>query len=431
MIHQSPPIRSAIIRWTQRAAGSMIAVALSVTGVAQAQGNRILRFHNQCSQTVWIGANGGATQACGPGNSCPSGQACLTNQCFWTLPLPASGSLELAAGASARVTLSAPPWNPPGTPQWVKWNGNIYGSTGCNSSGQNCQTGVCVGGSCAPGTGPVGPTTLAELTLLTNGPDNYDISMINGVNLPMSMEPTSGQTFGTPPSGLAADYFCGAPGKPQPSNPALQGCTWQFDPKINGTDQSPFLQMVTPGGNACTKNSACTSPQVCGLAMTVGTTTVSQVCGQQIGWWTADEVCGYTNSGFGAPFNCSATVSGQGNNANLYLCNGANTCYNSSATATCCGCPQWTFNGKTLPAALSCGASNKTTNPSWNQIAQPWAQFAKQACPTAYSFPYDDATSTFTCAGTNPAANAVEYTITYCPGGKSGVPPRVASRPKK
>jgi len=113
------------------------------------------------------------------------------------LPTPASGSLKLAAHTSAKVTLAAPPQ---GT---IKWSGNVYGSTGCNSSGQSCQTGACVGGACPPGTGPVGPTTLAEFTLVTNGPDTYDVSAINGVNLPMAMAPTPGQTYGTPPSGLA------------------------------------------------------------------------------------------------------------------------------------------------------------------------------------------------------------------------------------
>ncbi|CAH2067338.1 unnamed protein product [Thlaspi arvense] len=32
----------------------------------------------------------------------------------------------------------------------------------------------------------------------------------------------------------------------------------------------------------------------------------------------------------------------------------------------------------------------------------------KKACPSAYSYAYDDETSTFTCAGAN-------YSITFCP----------------
>src|SRR6185295_13890367 len=398
VIHERRSLMSRLFFRIGRSVGSMVAVVLLLAPwAARAQGNRVLTFKNGCSQTVWIGAVGGFTQNCGANNSCPAGQACLAIRqppgCFWSLPTPASGTFKLATGASTTVTLAAAAQ---GT---TKWSGNVYGSTGCNGSGQSCQTGPCVGGACQAGVGPVGPTTLAEFTLVTTGPDTYDVSAINGVNLPIEMKPTSGQSFGPAPSGPTGYYFCGGSGSPQASNRHLTGCSWQFNPTVNGSDQSAFLQMVPPGGTACTKNGDCTAPQVCGLAMTVGTTTVNQVCGQQIGWWTADEVCGFTASAYGAPFNCAASVSGQGNNANLYLCNGANsaTCYNPSATSTCCGCPKWIINGNTLPATLSCGSSNTTTNPSWSRIAQPWAQFIKQACPTAYSFAYDDATSTFTC----------------------------------
>ena len=43
-----------------------------------------------------------------------------------------------------------------------------------------------------------------------------------------------------------------------------------------------------------------------------------------------------------------------------------------------------------------------------------YSQFFKNACPRAYSYAYDDSTSTFTCtAGTN-------YAITFCPSTTSG-----------
>jgi Thaumatin family len=391
---------------------------------ARAQGNRILTFKNNCSQTVWIGAVGGFTQNCGFNNSCPAGQACLTTRnppgCFWVLPTPSSGTFALPAGATTTVTLSAPPQ---GT---TKWSGNIYGSTGCDSAGKNCQTGVCVGGSCPPGTGPVGPTTLAEFTLITNASDTYDIAAIHGVNVPMAMAPTAGQNIPPAPPGSTAAYWCGHPGSPTPSNPALVGCSWTFNPTVNGNNYSTLLRMVAPGGPLCTRDSDCAVPRVCGLSMVVGTTTVKQTCGRHIGWWSANEVCIFTNSAFGAPFNCRATVSGQGTNANLYGCDGPNasTCYNDLATATCCGCPKWIINGTTLPSPLKCGPHNTTTNPAWNSISEPWARFLKAACPTAYSFAYDDSTSTFVCqtAGTSSTTpNALNYTITYCPGGRTGL----------
>jgi hypothetical protein len=42
-----------------------------------------------------------------------------------------------------------------------------------------------------------------------------------------------------------------------------------------------------------------------------------------------------------------------------------------------------------------------------------YAQVFKDACPTVYSFPYDDLTSTFTCQGSSTANPG--YTITFCP----------------
>ncbi|KAI5079995.1 hypothetical protein GOP47_0005474 [Adiantum capillus-veneris] len=45
----------------------------------------------------------------------------------------------------------------------------------------------------------------------------------------------------------------------------------------------------------------------------------------------------------------------------------------------------------------------QTCGPSW------YSQLFKSACPTAYSYAYDDPSSTFTCNG------AAGYTITFCP----------------
>ncbi|KAK8270445.1 hypothetical protein V6Z12_D11G196500 [Gossypium hirsutum] len=43
-----------------------------------------------------------------------------------------------------------------------------------------------------------------------------------------------------------------------------------------------------------------------------------------------------------------------------------------------------------------------------------YSQFFKTACPTAYSYAYDDGTSTFTCAG-------ADYVITFCPSPSTSV----------
>ena len=74
------------------------------------------------------------------------------------------------------------------------------------------------------------------------------------------------------------------------------------------------------------------------------------------------------------------------------------------ATNQCCGCPTWSSAG-------SC----KAHNVKWESPALPetFAKPFKTACPTAYSFPYDDPTSTYTCQAAT--AQGVGYQITFCP----------------
>jgi hypothetical protein len=316
-----------------------------------------------------------------------------------------------------------------GTP--TKWSGNLYASTHCAPDGSGCKTAMCsismngmnVLEHCADGIGPQGPTTLAEFTLITTGADYYDVSGINGVNVPISMGPVGGMSNPTDP------YFCMTPGSVTPSGTGLLACSWKFDTKITlggtTTDQATTLRAVTPGGTACTSNSDCSNNgQVCGTGLAFGTTKLIQSCGKPLGWWTADELCSYTNNAFGAAVNCNG-VAAQGKYADLYECNGGYpvSCYNKDkANPTCCGCPHWVINGTTLPlpSEFMCYSSN----PEWQSIAEPWAGFVKNACSTLYSFAFDDATSTFTCTTPNPSSsspNNMGYVITLCPGGKDGL----------
>jgi len=350
---------------------------------------RFLIFANKCPYSVWIGSTGGFTQPC----PCPAGQECRNGVgCFWVLP--SGNNKELASGQSYSTTLNAPARNN------IKWSGNVWGKTGCNGNGQNCQTGDC--GSCGPGTGAGGPTTLAEFTLLDSGVDTYDVSLINGVNVPIEMKAVTGATLpafnGSNPA--ANEYWCGNPGGRNPTNPALVGCSWNFNSRINNRDLSMYLNIVTPGGRSCNTQN-CGNGQVCGI--TIGSR--QMVCGNHIGFWTADEICGY--GPYGDPFDCTSGVPGQGTRNNLYGCTGPNggSCYQPGASGNCCGCPRWVVNGRTLPSSITC----HNNNGQWSNLAQPFANFVKQACPTGYSFPYDDATSTFQCnSGTS-------YQITYCP----------------
>ncbi|MEV6845161.1 thaumatin family protein [Actinoplanes sp. NPDC051411] len=83
---------------------------------------------------------------------------------------------KLAPGASTSVLL------PKG------WGGRIWARTGCHTdgSGRNvCQSGYCADSEACVQPDPA-PTTLAELALdAWSGLDFYDVSMVDGANLPM------------------------------------------------------------------------------------------------------------------------------------------------------------------------------------------------------------------------------------------------------
>jgi len=126
----------------------------------------------------------------------------------------------------------------------------------------------------------------------------------------------------------------------------------------------------------------------------------------------------------------------------LFLTTGFNgqSCYNAinsfnnmefnAATTSCSGCPTdcanppcapWpipsgnncTSTTSDPPAGSSCGSA-PCTNPDWVRNAQPLASAFKQACPAAYSFPFDDPTSTFQCLGSG-STSPLGYNITFCP----------------
>eukprot|EP00127_Corallochytrium_limacisporum_P002011 Clim_evm11s98 gene=Clim_evmTU11s98 len=103
-------------------------------------------------------------------------------------------------------------------------------------------------------------------------------------------------------------------------------------------------------------------------------------------------------------------------NASLYSATGNNgqSCYSDDddVTSLCAGCPTETDHEQhgVWPTPT---ASCRSNNPDWAQAIRPSLSSFKSACPTAYSFPFDDPTSTFQCQGKG--ADVVGYTITFCP----------------
>jgi hypothetical protein len=236
---------------------------------------------NECGYTVWPGLLSGAG----------------------TAPLSTTG-FALAQGASA--TVDAP----------TGWSGRMWGRTLCaeDAAGKfTCATGDCGSGALqCNGGGAAPPTSLVEFTLDgSGGMDFFDVSLVDGYNLPMLIVP----------QGAGAAVAAGSSGGPKC---VATGCLVDL-------------------------NAACPADLRVAAAGSAGVGTA--------GVGGAAVACKSACEAFGSP---------------QYCCSGA---YGTPST---------------------CRPST-------------YSQFFKSACPRAYSYAYDDSTSTFTCAaGTN-------YAITFCP----------------
>lgn len=130
---------------------------------------------NKCRRTVWPGLLSGANSP----------------------PLPTTG-FELKSGKSRTITIPK------------SWSGRIWARTLCTHH-QN-QTFSCVTGDCGSqklecaGSGAAPPATLAEFTLNgAGGLDFYDVSLVDGYNLPMLVVPKGGRGGGCGATGCLVD----------------------------------------------------------------------------------------------------------------------------------------------------------------------------------------------------------------------------------
>ncbi|MCE9672206.1 hypothetical protein LY474_30815 [Myxococcus stipitatus] len=196
----------------------------------------------------------------------------------------------------------------------------------------------------------------------------------------------------------------------------------------------------------CRTDSDCASDagtQVCGTAFLPGVgdkTPLLQTCGQPIGWWSYEDLCAANPAYSYGPLDCTQqltvqtgpTTSVTDSLSNLFQCANqfGQSCYNATAgdSPACCGCATYPGNdaGVFWPTTLQAGNNPGQqdagecidNNPVWAQNVQPWLAFLKRACPTAYTYAYDDATSTFTCMSPGTGAdagtpNAVGYSLVF------------------
>ena len=242
----------------------ILILLLGVRVRAEAAAAKSFSFTNACAHPVWVGTLSGATSP----------------------PLSRSG-FHLASGASSTLAV----------PSSSQWSGTFWARTGCATDAAtgrfSCATADCGSGAVAcDGRGPSPPVTLAEITLAgSGGLDFYDVSLVDGFNVPLSIAPSA------------------------------KGC----------------------------RAAACAGD-------------VNAVCPADLR---------VVSGGSGATVACKSACNAYG--SARYCCSGA---YGT-------------------PAA--CGPTN-------------YSRVFKTACPAAYSYAYDDASSTFTCSG------AAAYQITFCPG---------------
>ena len=128
------------------------AVAAAATKPGHTAGRHTVLIVNATAQTLWVA---------------------VTQQ--KEHPIPRT-RWKLAPGGSASVLLP------------TKWGGRIWARTGCHTdgSGRNvCQSGYCADSEACVQPDPA-PTTLAEFAMdAWAGLDFYDVSMVDGANLPM------------------------------------------------------------------------------------------------------------------------------------------------------------------------------------------------------------------------------------------------------
>jgi hypothetical protein len=474
----------------------LVSNAFTMNTIPIANSYRTITFKNSCAATIWFGsitgaaptkniltsgaidcsggnpgkqacvAAGGAcysqigapdaclSQSCASDSDCVTGASCYTpkSKCFWNNPTPDNGSFQLTSGNTNTIKIPEYDSNNIG----VVWSGAFGGRTGCTSGG--CTSGLCTTGSanaqgvCTLGAGFQQPATQSEPTFITyptgttptTATDAYDVTLINGANVPISMYPTNEPlpTSGNP-------YTCGAAGYNQavpaagPAANTIGASSWQL-----ATNQANLAyRYIVPTSATparCAADTDCVSSEYCGLtysSQSIGSTTSPGsgflVCGTFAGWFTADQICGTNNTFSNAidkngasveNFQCGSPVA-LGTMANLYQCNAnyAVSCY-SSASPNCCGCVNWSSQGTVVqvpsnPAYVAaCTGSNSTWTGSFTPINQPQVYdtilFLKQSCPSCYTYPFDDKSSSFTCTnGTNTSHNTESYTVEFCPGG--------------
>lgn len=263
---------------------------------------------------------------------------------------PSNTGFQLTTGSNQSLYVSS------------DWQGRVWGRTNCSfsssgqSSGTACTTGDCGGLLACQGPGQA-PATLAEFTLDGGqSQDFYDISLVDGYNIPMAI------VF-LPNGNSALEKI-----DPSTTNPSCVGSVGDlapqnFDPYTNnqqflGTSSSSPLPFET-------NNTASTVADWCPWDLQ---TSPPKAPGNGVYPYPDGNVM---RPAFDPCLSACAKY-----NQDSYCCTGQ-------------------YDG-----------SNKCSTNYYSKAA-------KSVCPDAYSYAYDDQTSTFI----NPTGGG--YQVIFCPGGRS------------
>ena len=458
--------------FTATSIGSTIATKnLSVIIAPAISVPRTITVVNRCPFTIYPGISGGAANltrgSIKPGN-CPTDSYDTKSIdpstgyeiCYWKNPTPRDGKYNLKQNESTIFTIPISSLDTVGS----MWGGGIMARIKLNDSWVigDCSGGESpVGNDCAVGVGFNIPETVAEFTLTPDGADTFDVQLINGVTVPIMVTPDNV----TPDDGNP--YFNGSAGSTKEqigSQYTLHAANWSFTPGIHGeTTSTTYYNYVTgmsTNVDQCSTDSDCNgNPKgpVCGYAansLTQPNPSYTRVCGYRLAYLTGATIYTLNPSATNtAPFSFDSVLynvsqSGEtpypNSNANpmhdFYLCNGGAGQSGYQPTTVyphACGCVNWDEAGIWGPKGIATpttkctgtgiGDYKSTTagigfNSAWQNEVLPRIYWVKQGCPTCYSYQYDDPSSTFNAyapKSTSNAANAVNYTITFCPEGKA------------
>lgn len=429
---------------------------------------------------------------CNTSSDCITGTYCNSNnhQCYWQTPSPADSSTKHYQLAAYTGQVPAPndqvsfTSNSSTNGYSLLWSGGIGGRTGCGGAGMSpvapfTGSNSCLTGGCNLGTAPSGsvddsqnggcylgqglgssstasgganPVTLSEFTLVSLTPDTYDVTIINGTNIPVTMYPVTdgaGAAIASPAK-YGNPYSCGSPGSnkattmnPVSASTTVGSCSWNFENSFLNTLNPVNLGyrwVANDNATVCASDTTCAplTPSghptyKCGLTSNaVGASPSSgsaqTTCGTLLGYWTQDEICA-ANSTYNPTGNpqteivdCTTASLGGNTLIELLNCSGLAdvSCFTKGASATsCCGCTSWSqLSG--VPTSTSVIKQCTVPNTAyWVADVLPGLNFLKDACLSAYVYPFDDPSSTFTCPQ-NAGQSGVNYNVEFCPGGESG-----------